>query len=82
MIRTVLCVSNSTSSSEEVNSKHVNEIRKASMVSNFKNDISGVLAYNRGKYFQVVEGERPQVDRLLERMIWFRKTESTQTGAS
>ena len=66
MFKAVLYISSLNFSSETANEDQIRNIKKTSIASNKKNNISGVLALNKKHFLHVIEGEKNTIDTLLD----------------
>lgn len=58
------CIYRSTNANPELNDAHLQAILDASRRNNAANEVTGMLLYDAGTFFQVLEGERATVEKL------------------
>jgi len=65
MYRAVLHLSVANFSDDQDKAKEIKNIKEVSTKANKEHNISGVLAYNKNKFFHVLEGEENSLSNLL-----------------
>jgi len=68
MIRTVLCISETTSKDQQTLFSHISEIAETSKAKNPQQGFTGILARHEKHFLHILEGERIALAELLKKI--------------
>ena len=57
---------------------HVRDILQASLVNNWRDEVTGFLHSERGRFYQYIEGAKPAIDNLMSRLRLDRRHHSLE----